>query len=242
MPAALWIGLTVRPRSRPRSVATPIACSWCGLTQRASPADKPRPRAEWHVFPDRGSRWQSRDEGSLRLPIPARVMTEFGGDPAPGGRLPAPSGLTPVVGPRRPAEDGRSRPAIAPHLSTLRRAAGTNPKIVSEVLGHKGVAITLDRYSHAMPTMQVEAMGRLDAMLGRSPLDAPDVGEDEAPAPNLWLDDEPGASPDRPRTRHKGSSAQNPGTERPDLSSDRAESDEFGTAYRNRGNRPAGSD
>jgi hypothetical protein len=81
---------------------------------------------------------------------------------------------------------------------------------------------------------------RLDAMLGRSPLDAPEVGEDEAPAPNLWLDDEPGASPDRPRTRHKGShkgsykgsSAQNPGTERPDLSSDRAESDEFGTAYR----------
>ena len=27
------------------------------------------------------------------------------------------------------------------------------------------------------------AMGRLDAILGRSLLDAPDVGEDEAPAP-----------------------------------------------------------
>ena len=49
------------------------------------------------------------------------------------------------------------------------------------MLGHKDVAITLDRYSHAMPTMQVEAMGRLDAILCRSPLDAPDVGEDEAP-------------------------------------------------------------
>jgi len=132
----------------------------------------------------------------------------------------------------------------------LQLAAGTNPKIVSEVLGHKDVAITLDRYSHAMPIMQVEAMGRLDAMLGRSLLDAPDVGEDEAQAQELWLDDEPGAAPDAARTRHKGShkgsykgsSAQNPGTERPDLSSDRAESDEFGTAYRNRGKRPAGSD
>jgi hypothetical protein len=31
--------------------------------------------------------------------------------------------------------------------------AGTIPKIVSEVLGHKDVAITLDRYSHALPTL-----------------------------------------------------------------------------------------
>jgi len=61
----------------------------------------------------------------------------------------------------------------------------------------------------------------------------------------IRLDDEPAASADRPRTRHKGSykgsSAQNPGTERPDLSSDRAESDEFGTAYRNRGEPPVES-
>jgi hypothetical protein len=57
----------------------------------------------------------------------------------------------------------------------------------------------------AVDTMQVEAMARLDAMLGRSLLDAPDDGEGEAPAPNLWLDDEPGASPDAPRIRRKGS-------------------------------------
>jgi len=105
----------------------------------------------------------------------------------------------------------RATPPIRFHdlrhtFATLQLAAGTNPKIVSEVLGHKDVPITLDRYSHAMPTMQVEAMGRLDAMLGRSLLDAPDVGEDEGPEPNLWLDDEPAASPDAPRTRDKGSS------------------------------------
>jgi hypothetical protein len=121
-------------------------------------------------------------------------------------------------------------------FATLQLAAGTNPKIVSEVLGHKDVAITLDRYSHAMPTIQVEATGRLDAILGRSLLDVPDVGEDEAPDTNLWLDDEPAAAPDAARTRHKGShkgsSAGVRDTKKPDLNSDRAESDECGTAYR----------
>ncbi len=52
-------------------------------------------------------------------------------------------------------------------FATLQLAAGTNPKIVSEVLGHKEVAITLDRYSHALPTLQTQAMARLDAILGR---------------------------------------------------------------------------
>jgi integrase len=37
-------------------------------------------------------------------------------------------------------------------FATLQLAAGTNPKIVSEVLGHKEIAITLDRYSHSLPT------------------------------------------------------------------------------------------
>lgn len=50
-------------------------------------------------------------------------------------------------------------------FATLQLAVDTNPKIVSEVLGHKDVAITLDRYSHAMPTTHAEAMGRLDALL-----------------------------------------------------------------------------
>jgi hypothetical protein len=38
---------------------------------------------------------------------------------------------------------------------------------VSEVLGHKEVAITLDRYSPALPTLRTKAMARLDAILGR---------------------------------------------------------------------------
>jgi hypothetical protein len=54
-------------------------------------------------------------------------------------------------------------------FATLQLAAGTNPKIVSEVPGHKEVAITLDRYSHALPTLQARAMARLDSVLGRAP-------------------------------------------------------------------------
>jgi integrase len=32
-----------------------------------------------------------------------------------------------------------------------------NPKIVSEMLGHTTIAITLDTYSHVLPTMQDSA-------------------------------------------------------------------------------------
>jgi len=124
------------------------------------------------------------------------------------------------------------------NFATLQLAAGTNPKIVSEVLGHRDVAITLDRYSPAMPTMQAGAMGRLDAILGRSPLDVPEeisavAPEERVPvADHLWLDHAAGAAAKRPRSRDKGSSAPNPGTTKPDPSSDRAENEESGTAYR----------
>lgn len=39
---------------------------------------------------------------------------------------------------------------------------GTNPKIVSERLGHSNIAITLDTYSHVMPGMQEEAIAVFD--------------------------------------------------------------------------------
>jgi hypothetical protein len=89
---------------------------------------------------------------------------------------------------------------------------GTNPKIVSEVLGHKEITITLDRYSHALPTMQATAMARLDAILGRG---------DDAP---------PAAESDK--GSNKGSPTPAEASERPDPSVDRARNGEFGTAYR----------
>jgi integrase len=52
--------------------------------------------------------------------------------------------------------------------ATLMLAAGTNPKIVSERLGHATVNITLDTYSHVLPDMQREAALAIDQLLART--------------------------------------------------------------------------
>src|SRR5439155_25783519 len=41
--------------------------------------------------------------------------------------------------------------------ATLLLGAGVHPKIVSERPGHASIAITLDCYSHVLPTLQKEA-------------------------------------------------------------------------------------
>lgn len=50
--------------------------------------------------------------------------------------------------------------------ATLLLGQGINPKIVSEMLGHSTVAITLDLYSHVLPTMQQSAASALEAAIG----------------------------------------------------------------------------
>ena len=49
--------------------------------------------------------------------------------------------------------------------ATLLLAAGENPKVVSERLGHATVGFTLDRYGHVLPGMQAGASNRLEAIL-----------------------------------------------------------------------------
>ncbi|HUF53305.1 MAG TPA: site-specific integrase [Dehalococcoidia bacterium] len=49
--------------------------------------------------------------------------------------------------------------------ATLLLGKGIHPKIVSEMLGHSTIAITLDLYSHVTPTMQREAAQALDSLL-----------------------------------------------------------------------------
>lgn len=51
--------------------------------------------------------------------------------------------------------------------ATLMLRASVHPKIVSEMLGHANVGITLDTYSHVTPTMQREAAEAMDAILRR---------------------------------------------------------------------------
>jgi integrase len=43
--------------------------------------------------------------------------------------------------------------------------AGVHPKIVSERLGHSTISITLDIYSHALPSMQRDAAEAVAALL-----------------------------------------------------------------------------
>ena len=52
--------------------------------------------------------------------------------------------------------------------ATLLLSQGIHPKVVQERLGHAQISITLDTYSHVLPTMQREAAGRFDEMFGSS--------------------------------------------------------------------------
>ena len=49
--------------------------------------------------------------------------------------------------------------------ATLLLIAGENPKVVSERLGHSTVVLTLDTYSHVLPTMPEQATARLQELL-----------------------------------------------------------------------------
>jgi integrase len=49
--------------------------------------------------------------------------------------------------------------------ATLLLGQGVHPKIVSEMLGHSQIAITLDLYSHVTPTMQRQATEAMEAVL-----------------------------------------------------------------------------
>jgi integrase len=50
--------------------------------------------------------------------------------------------------------------------ATLLLSAGTHPKIVSEMLGHSTIVLTLDTYSHVIPVMHSEAAETMERILG----------------------------------------------------------------------------
>jgi integrase len=49
--------------------------------------------------------------------------------------------------------------------ATLLLAENENPKVVSERLGHSRINITLDTYSHVLPSMQKAASDKLERLL-----------------------------------------------------------------------------
>jgi integrase len=51
--------------------------------------------------------------------------------------------------------------------ASLLLALGVHAKIVQELLGHSQISLTLDTYSHVLPSLQEEAVNRLDELLSR---------------------------------------------------------------------------
>jgi integrase len=49
--------------------------------------------------------------------------------------------------------------------ATLMLQQGTHPKIVQERLGHSNISLTMDTYSHVLPSMQEEAAEKMDEIL-----------------------------------------------------------------------------
>jgi integrase len=58
------------------------------------------------------------------------------------------------------------------HFHDLRHSAATlllameiHPKVVQELLGHSQISITMNLYSHVLPSMQRDAMNDMDDFL-----------------------------------------------------------------------------
>ena len=49
--------------------------------------------------------------------------------------------------------------------ATLLLTSGVHPKVVQERLGHSQISVTLDTYSHVVPSLQEAAAAELDALL-----------------------------------------------------------------------------
>ncbi len=74
--------------------------------------------------------------------------------------------------------------------ATLLLKAGVHPKVVQERLGHGSISITMDTYSHAIPSMQHEAAD-LGAALIDGPSAASALDEDQVPEPDDPEEEQP---------------------------------------------------
>ena len=52
--------------------------------------------------------------------------------------------------------------------ATILLTSGVHPKVVQERLGHSTIAMTLDVYSHVLPSIQQEAADKIDDLFKRS--------------------------------------------------------------------------
>ncbi|MFZ0574582.1 MAG: site-specific integrase [Candidatus Cybelea sp.] len=66
---------------------------------------------------------------------------------------------------KRAKISGASFHSLRHTCASMLLARGVHPKVVQEMLGHSTIAITMDLYSHATPSLQAEAATKLDAAL-----------------------------------------------------------------------------
>jgi Site-specific recombinase XerD len=52
--------------------------------------------------------------------------------------------------------------------ATLLLSQGVHPKVVQELLGHSQISMTLDTYSHVLPSLQKEATSQLNTLLSKT--------------------------------------------------------------------------
>jgi integrase len=70
-------------------------------------------------------------------------------------------------------KDGEKRWVTRVRLHDLRHscgsfllAQGASPRVVMEILGHSGIAVTMNTYAHVLPTLLGDAITGMDRMLG----------------------------------------------------------------------------
>lgn len=51
--------------------------------------------------------------------------------------------------------------------ATILLGMGVSPKLIQELLGHSKISITMDRYSHVLPSMQRDMARKLDSLFGK---------------------------------------------------------------------------
>ena len=55
--------------------------------------------------------------------------------------------------------------------ATILLSLGVPAKVVQEILGHSQISMTMDIYSHVLPDMQQEAMGKMNNLFERDVID-----------------------------------------------------------------------
>jgi integrase len=69
---------------------------------------------------------------------------------------------------QHPYDDYGEFPIRATHGRAFALAAGVHPKVVQKRLGHASISITLDTYSHVVPTLHDDAANTVAGLLGGS--------------------------------------------------------------------------